>query len=289
MAEIKTILVTGATGTQGGAVCASLLASGQRVRGLTRDPGKARIILGPRVELVQGDFRNPQSLREALSGVDGAFVMGTPYEEGPEAEVAQGKAMIDACAERGIGHVVYSSVCGANKNTGIPHFDSKNLIERHLAKTGLSGTILRPVWFMENFASSWYLPSIEKGFLASPLRPGRPLQMVSVSDIGKFAAMAFLKPSRFIGREIDIAGDELTMVQIAREISRALSRIVRYEHVPEEKAEQALGRDWALMFAWFNEHGYDVDIGALKERYEIPLRSFRRYLEETRLSGRRAA
>ena len=289
MAEIRTILVTGATGNQGKAVCESLLASGQRVRGMTRDPGKARIILGSGIELVQGDFRNPGSLRHALEGTDAAFMMGTPYEDGPQAEVEQGKAMLDACAERGIGHVVYSSVCGANKNTGIPHFDSKNLIEQHLKKTGLPSTILRPVWFMENFASSWYLPSIEKGVLSSPLRPDRPLQMISVSDVGKFAAMVFLNPTRFVGREIDIAGDELTMEQIAREISRAISRIVRYEPIPEADAEQAVGRDWALMFQWFNEDGYDVDIGKLRVRFDVPLKSFRRFLEETRLAGRKAA
>lgn len=289
MAGARTILVTGATGNQGRAVCSSLLASGQRVRAMARDPGKARGILGFGVDLVQGDFRNPQNLRKALSGVDGVFVMGTPYEEGPEAEVNQGKAMLDACAEAGIEHVVYSSVCCANKGTGIPHFDSKHRIEQHLKKTGLRSTILRPVWFMENFASPWYLPSIEKGVLSSPLRPDRPLQMVSVSDIGKFAAAAFTQPSKYIGQEIDIAGDELTMEEIAKEISRVLPGPVRYEPIPEEKAEKAVGHDWALMFTWFNEHGYDVDIETLRSRFDIPLTPFRRYLEETRLTGRRAA
>jgi uncharacterized protein YbjT (DUF2867 family) len=289
MAENQTILVTGATGNQGRAVCFNLLASGKSVRGMTRDPGKARIILGSGIELLQGDFRNPLSLRKALSGVDGAFVMGTPHEEGSEAEIEQGKAMIDACADQGVGHVVYSSACGANRSTGVPHFDSKHHIERHLKKTGLPCTILRPVWFMENFASSWYLPSIEKEVLSTPLRSDRPLQMVSVSDVGRFAAAAFLQPSAFIGQEIDIAGDELTMEQIVREISRALSRLVRYEQIPEEKADQALGRSWALMFKWFNKHGYDIDIGALRERFDIPLTPFRRFLEGTRLARRNAA
>lgn len=289
MAAARQILVTGATGTQGGAVCSSLLAAGQRVRVLTRDPEKARGILGTGVEAVRGDFRDPKSLRKALAGFDSAFVMGTPYEEGAEAEVSQGKAMIDACADVGIGHVVYSSVCGANKGTGIPHFDSKQRIEQHLKKTGLPCTILRPVWFMENFASPWYLPSIEKGVLSSPLRPDRPLQMVSVADIGKFAAAAFTQPSKFVGEEIDIAGDELTMERIVKEISRVLSRPIRYEPIPEDRAEQALGRDWALMFKWFNEHGYDVDIETLRSRFDIPLTPFRRYLEQTRLAARKAA
>lgn len=289
MAGARTILVTGATGNQGRAVCSSLVASGQRVRAMTRDPGKARGILGAGVECVQGDLKDPQSLRNVLSGVDGVFLMGTPYEEGPEAEVDQGKAMLDACAEKGIGHVVYSSVCCANQGTGIPHFDSKHRVEQHLKKSGLPCTILRPVWFMENFASPWYLPSIEKGVISTPLRPDRPLQMVSVSDIGKFAAAAFTQPSKYIGQEIDIAGDELTMDGIVKEISRVLPGPVRYEPIPENKAEKAVGRDWALMFKWFNERGYDVDIETLRIRFDIPLTPFRRYLEETRLTGRRAA
>jgi uncharacterized protein YbjT (DUF2867 family) len=289
MASVRQILVTGATGTQGGAVCSSLLAAGQRIRVLARDPEKARGIAGSGVEAVQGDFRDPRSMRKALAGVDSAFVMGTPYEEGPDAEVNQGKAMIDACADTGIGHVVYSSVCCANKRTGIPHFESKFRIEQHLKQSGLPCTILRPVWFMENFASPWYLPSIEQGFLSSPLRPDRPLQMVSVADIGKFAAAAFTQPSRYVGQEIDLAGDELTMEKIAREISRVLSRPIRYEPIPEDRAEQAVGHDWALMFRWFNEHGYDVDIETLRSRFEIPLTPFRRYLEQTRLAARKAA
>jgi len=184
----KKILVTGGTGRQGGAAATNLASLGHNVRIMTRHPEKAKELQGPNVEVVQGDFRKAQSLLSALEGVDGVFLMGTPYEEGPEAETAQGKAMIDACVKKDIGHVMYSSVCCANKRTGVPHFDSKHEVEEHLRGAGLSYTILRPVWFMENFASEWYRPSIEKGVLSSPLRADRPLQMVSVVDIGRIVA-----------------------------------------------------------------------------------------------------
>jgi uncharacterized protein YbjT (DUF2867 family) len=151
---------------------------------MTRSPEKAKRIRSDNIGVIQGDFRDRESLKKALDGMYGAFVMGTPYEKGPKAEVTEGKAMIDACAEEGISHVVYSSVCCADKQTGIPHFDSRNTIEKHLKKSGLPYTILRPVWFMENFASPWYRPSIEKGIVSSPLHPKRPLQMVSVADTG---------------------------------------------------------------------------------------------------------
>jgi len=294
MAEVKNkkILVTGATGQQGGASVPGLLANGHRLRLMTRSPEKAKSIRSGNVEIVQGDFRKPESLKKAFDGMYGVFVMGTPYENGPEAEVTEGKAVIDACAENGISHVVYSSVACANKQTGIPHFDSKHVVEKHLKNTGLPYTIVRPVWFMENFASPWYRPSIEKGIVSAPLAPKRLLQMVSVADIGKIVADAFTNPSRYLGREIDVAGDEMDMERIVKEISGVLARAIRYDHIPESRAEEAVGRDWAIMFKWFNEHGYDVDVEGTRRRFEyygIPLTSFRQYLGRTRLGIEQAA
>jgi uncharacterized protein YbjT (DUF2867 family) len=293
MAEIKNkILVTGATGQQGGASIPALLANGHRVRIMTRSPEKAKNNRNPGVEVVPGDFRDRGSLKKALDGMYGAFVMGTPYEKGPEAEVTEGKAMIDACEEMGISHVVYSSVGSADKHTGVPHFESKYKVEEHLKKSGLPHTILRPVWFMENFASPWYRPSIEKGILSTPLHPKRMLQMISVADIGKIVADAFTHPSNYLGRAFDIAGDEMDMERIVKEISRVLFRTIRYDHIPESRAEEAVGRDWALMFRWFNEYGYDVDVEGTRRRFEyygIPLTSFRQYLGTTRLGIEQAA
>ncbi len=277
----KKILVTGATGQQGGAVMTSLLDQGDRVRIMTRNPDKAKSMQGPGVEVVKGDFRDPGSLTTAVTGVDGAFVMGTPYEEGPGAETAQGKAMVDACAAKKIGHVVYSSVCCAGSSTGIPHFDSKYEVEKHLKRSGLAYTIVRPVWFMENFASPRYRPSIEKGVLSTPLHPRRILRMVSVGDIGRIVAHAFTNPSRTMGREFDVAGDEMDMERIVRELSLIRYRRIRYDHIPEAYAEEAVGHEEALMFQWFNEHGWDVDAiytRNLFEYYGIPLTSFRQYL-----------
>jgi uncharacterized protein YbjT (DUF2867 family) len=288
----KKVLITGGTGRQGGAAVPHLASLGHQVCVMTRHPEDAKGLKGPNVEVVKGDFRKPETLRSALKGIDGVFLMGTPYEEGPEAESAQGKAMIDACAEKEVGHVVYSSVCCANKRTGVPHFDSKYAVEEHLKNAGLSYTILRPVWFMENFASEWYRPSIEKGVLSTPLAADRLLQMVSVADIGRIVAEVFTKPMKFVGREIDLAGDQLTMGQVVGEMSRVLGRTVRYEQIPEPDAEKAVGGDLAMMFKWLNEHGYDVDLWLCQERFrrfQIPLASFRTYLESTRLGIGHAA
>jgi uncharacterized protein YbjT (DUF2867 family) len=285
------ILITGAPGLQGGAAVPYLSGYGHRVRVLTRNPEKAKGLTDSNVEVIQGDSRKRETLKKALDGVDGVFLI-TPSEEGPEAEATAGKAMVDACTEKEIGHVVYSSVCCANKKTRVPYFESKGGIEDHLKESGLSYTILRPVWFMEHFASPWYRPSIEKGVLSTPLHPDRPLQMISAGDIGRIVAEAFTKPMKFVGREIDIAGDQLTMKEIAEGISHVLSHPVRYEHIPGSRAEKAVGKDWVPVFRWLDEHGYDADIWlaqSLFNRYEITLTPFREYLEKSRLGLGKAA
>lgn len=288
MASKKLVLVCGATGQQGGSVARSLLAKGQRVRCLTRTPEKARGLLDLGAEVVRGEFDDAGSLHDALRGVDGVFLVGTPFEKGVDAETEQGKAVINACWKQSRPYVVYSSVCSANKHTGIPHFESKYAVEEHLKGSGLQYTIFRPVFFMENFESPWLLPSILDGVLRSPLRPDRPLQMVCLHDIGEFCAAAFLHTDEFLEKEIDIAADKLTLTNAAARIARALGRPVRYEHIPEEKAEETVGHDFSLMYKWFNEKGYNVDIGELRH-YGIALTNFQEYLDYSKKFGKKAA
>lgn len=283
MAGRKTVLVTGGTGRQGGAVARSLLARGQKVRVLTRFPDRerARDLRNLGAEVVEGDFDDPDSLKPAVRGTDGVFLMGTPLEKGVRAEVAHGKAMVMACWKFGGPHIVYSSIAGANRETGIPHFESKRRVEDDIRRTDLPRTILRPAWFMENFESPMLLPAVQRGVLAMPLAPGTRLQMVSLADLAAFAAEAFLKPRPFLGEEIDLAGDELTMEEIADAVSVAQGRPVRYRSVPGGRARSTVGRDFALMYRWIEEQGFGVDIEALRERWEIPLTPFRDYLRRS--------
>jgi uncharacterized protein YbjT (DUF2867 family) len=283
MTARKTILVTGATGQQGGAVARRLLSNGQNVRVLTRSPAKAKELAQRGAEIVRGDFEDRESLRDALRDADGVFLMGTPYEKGPEAELHHGKEMVMACWKFGAPHIVYSSVCAANRNTGIPHFESKATVESHIKETGQPCTILRPVWFMENFSSAFLYPSIEKGVLSTPLKRGRKLQMVAVSDIAEFVAEAFAKPDEFLNKEIDLAGDALAFDEVAAQISAAMNREIRYEEIPEEKAESAVGNDLALMYKWFNREGYKVDIPELEKRWGIRMTTFARWLGKSEL------
>ncbi len=275
--QTKPILVTGATGQQGGAVARVLLAKGQKVRVMTRHPEKAASLAQAGAEIVQGDLTNQANLQMALRGVHGVFAMSTPFEAGMEAEVRQGIMLADAAKQAGIAHYVYTSVGSAHRNTGIPHFDSKWKVEQHIRQIGLPATILRPVWFMENF-TTFAKPSAE-GVLMLPMKPARKLAMVALKDIGEFGASAFLRPKDFIGQAIDLAGDDLTMPETAALLTKAMGRPIRFQEFPMDQAEAAMGHDLARMFRWFNEVGYAIDIPGLKQQFGIPLTTFAEWVK----------
>ncbi len=260
----NTNLVAGATGQQGGAVARRLLTDGWPVRALTRDLNKpaARALAEAGMELVAGNLDDAPSLARALQGVYGVFSVQTFREEGPVGEERQGKQLADAASAARVQHFVYSSVGGAERQTGIPHFESKWRIEEHVRRLGLPVTILRPVLFMENF--QWSRPSILAGRLEQAMRPDKPLQMVAVADIGAFAAMAFRQPERFLGHALELAGDELTMPRAAEVFSRVIGRRVEFVEQPLEDVERRMGADGAAMQRWFNERGYRADIPALR-------------------------
>ena len=277
MAASKPILITGATGQQGGAVAKALLAKGQTIRVMTRNPEKAASLAKAGAEVVKGDLTNGAILQMALRGVYGVFAMSTPFEAGMEAEVRQGIMMADAAKQAGIGHYVYTSVGSAHRHTGIPHFDSKWKVEQHIRQIGLPATILRPVWFMENF-TTFAKPSAD-GVLSLPMKPGRKLAMVALKDIGEFGAAAFMRPKEFLGEAIDLAGDELTIPETAALLTKAIGRPIRFQEFPIDQAEAAMGHDLATMFRWFNEVGYAIDVPALKQKFQIPLTTFAEWMK----------
>ena len=237
----KVILVTGATGHQGGASLRHLSEKGFPCRALTRDPAKpeARAALGRGGEVVKGDLEDPASLVRAIDGVHGVYGVQTPDEAGVEAEIRQGINLIDAAKRSRVSHFVNSSVASADQQTGIPQFDSKFQIEERLRGTGMHFTIVRPVFFMEN----WFRmrPQIANGELALPLSPTTRLQMIAVDDIGGLVATAFEHPGKWQGRVFEAAGDELSIAEISQALGRASGREVRYQQVPWERIRSASG------------------------------------------------
>jgi uncharacterized protein YbjT (DUF2867 family) len=273
----KVILVTGATGHQGGAALRHLSEGGFSCRALTRDPEspKARSLVGRGIELARGDMEDTASLSRAMDGVDGVYGVQNAHESGVEAEIRQGTNLIDAAKRSRIELFVYSSVGAAERRTGIPHFDSKFRIEEHLRGTGMRYTILRPVFFMENWLGM--RAGIEGGALSLPLDPATRLQMIAVDDIGGMVAAAFAHPGKWQGRAVEIAGDELSMTELAEVLGRAAGREVEYRQMPWDKFEAQAGREMTTMWRWFQDVGYSADIGAVRQEYPR-LTSFDRWL-----------
>jgi len=275
----KMILVTGATGHQGGSVARALLSDGWKVRALTRHPNSAAAneLKSLGAEIVCGDMTDPQSLDEPLKGCYGVFGVQQPMEYGVEGEINQGIALIDAAKRAGVKRFVYNSVASADMNTGVPFFDSKVKIEEYLTKSGLDYTILRPVFFMENLLAM--KDSIYDGKLRLGLKADVELEVISLEDIGRFVALAFCEPQNWTNRTLEIAGDELTGTQMAELLSQAIGRKVVYEEQSYDEIE-AMSADMAMMYEWFNVRGYTVDIKSLKEI--IPdLESFMEWTERS--------
>lgn len=275
MADQKSVLVTGATGQQGGTVARKLLADGYRVRAMTRKPDseRAKELVKLGAEAIQGDLDDAASLERAVQGVWGVFAVQNTWEAGVEKEEVQGKRLAEIAKAAGVQHFVYSSVGSAHRHTGIPHFDNKSRVEATVRGLGFpSYTIIRPVFFMENLLSPWFKPGIDQGKLMIGIAPTTVLQMIAVDDIGKYGLLAFEKHAELNGREIDIAGDEKTMPETARIFSTAARKKITFERVPIEETRK-FSEDFAMMLEWFDRVGYNADIQANAKEFGIrPIR-----------------
>ncbi len=270
------ILVTGATGSQGGATTRELLGRGHKVRVMTRNPdGPAAKTLASRgAEVVPGDLDDPASLERALEGAWGAYAIQNTWEAGVEGEEEQGKRFARLAAQAGVKHFVYASVASADQQTGIPHFDNKGRIEETVRSLDFpSFTIVRPVFFMENLVSPWFKPGIDDGQIQMGVTPETVVQMIAVADIGKYGRLAFEEHEKLNGRSIDIAGDELTIPQAASLISAASGRTITHFQVPIEEVRK-VSEDFAIMLEWFDRVGYSANIAMTAKEFGIPPTTF---------------
>jgi uncharacterized protein YbjT (DUF2867 family) len=266
MATERTILITGVTGKQGGAVARALKGAGFKLRGMTRKPDsdRATALMRDDVEIVAGDLDDESSLRKAMAGAWGVFAVQNTWEAGVEREEEQGKRQAGLAREAGVEHYVYSSVGSAHKKTGIPHFDNKWRVEETVRGLQFpSHVVLRPVFFMENLVAPGTLTG---DTLALAVKPDTRLQMIAVDDIGRYGARAFTDAAALNGRAIDLAGDELTLPAAAATLSKALGRQITFTSVPNAQVRQA-SEDAAIMFDWFDRIGYSADIAALEREF----------------------
>lgn len=276
--EDRIILVSGATGTQGGAVARQLLKRGYVVRGLTRntesDRAKAMSELG--AEMVRGDFDDAKSLAAAMDGVYGVFAVTNYWEHGYDKEIQHGRQLIAAALAANVQHFVFTSVASADANTGIPHFESKGEVEGYLRSSGINFSIVRPVEFMDNVL--YDRENILSGVYFDPRDPGRSHQWIAASDIGFFVGEAFDNPDEWVGRTLEIAGDQLTIAEFVDVLSRSVGVEVVHQQLAWTTYQEQNGEEMTEMLRWFDESGYNVDIAALRSQYPSLL-TYQEYLQ----------
>ncbi|MFC6764522.1 NmrA/HSCARG family protein [Natrinema soli] len=277
------VLVVGATGHQGGAVADHLLFSEYcdfDVHALTRSPesDRAQALADQGATVVKGNLIDKDDLNRAIKAVDAVYCVTTGGNGGADAEVEQGTNIAEVAADAGVTHIVFSSARGAERNTGIPHFEAKYAVEQRIRDLELPATIIRPVAFMQNY--EYQREAILNGTLASPLDEGVSLQLVDTEDIGTLAAAAFAKPEEYIGETIELAGDEHTLEDAAEIFTTVTGTDVEAQHVPIEVAREEIGESLTMMFEWLNDHGFDNNTETLERDYDIDLTRLETYLHQ---------
>ncbi|WP_179954137.1 NmrA/HSCARG family protein [Denitrobaculum tricleocarpae] len=254
----RPIAVAGATGKQGGAVANRLLERGHRVRALTRSPGKAtaRALAKKGAEVVQADLEDPISLNAALSGAAALFSVQDFLEAGVEAELRQGINLTEAAASSDIGHIVYTGASTVDRNTGVPHLESKWRVETQVRALDKPWTVFRPAAFMDNW--EWDREAIlETGVVRYPVRPDTHYRQIAVADIAAMVVNAFEHPGIWSGRIMPLAGDVSTMHDITATLSRVTGHPLRFEQVSWDQCIAEQGEELMLMYRYFDSFGMD--------------------------------
>ncbi|MFC5747369.1 NmrA/HSCARG family protein [Actinomadura rugatobispora] len=293
------VLVTGATGKQGGATARALLAAGVPVRALVRDPStdRAKAVEALGAELVTGDLHDRASVTRAAEGARAVFsVQIAPFTGDAfdfDGEIAQAVNLIEGAKAAGVPQFVHTSTSGAGQHAEapgwddhwsaiVPSLDTKSTIQDRVREAGFPHwTILKPGFFMDNFRPSmaFLFPRGIEGGLVSVLNPGTRLSLAAVDDIGRAAAAALTEPGLFDRVELELASDYLSMTEIAEVLSRVLGTPLSAPDMTEEEAVAAGMPGMGASHEWMNVHGqparpqYARDLG-------IPLTSFEEWARE---------
>ena len=275
----RPIAVAGATGKQGGAVAHRLLARGHKVRALTRNPDKpaAQALAAQGAAIVRADLEDRTSLDRALAGAGALFSVQDFLEAGVEAELRQGLNLVEAAAASGIGHIVYSGASTMDRNTGVPHLESKWQVETRVRALDKPWTVFRPAAFMDNW--EWDRQTIlETGIVRYPIRPDTLYRQVAVADIAAMVVTAFEHPDVWTGQIMPLAGDVSSMEEITATLSRITGQTLRYEQMSWEQCVAEQGEELMLMYRYFDRFGMD-GAPAYMRRFNPDAMAFETYLQ----------
>ena len=271
MPNNKVILVTGGTGKQGGAVARNLIQHGYTVKALTRNPDSPNAIAlkNQNVIVVKGDLNKPNTYREHLTGLHGIFSVQT-FENGISKEIQQGTGLATLAMESGVKHFVYSSAIGAHLNTGVPHLDSKFVIENHIRKLTMPFTIIRPASFYENFLIPQVKKGILKGKLTQTINSDTIMPYIATDDIGKAAIKIFANFQDYSGKTVTLGNEQLDSLELAEKFSSALNKKVEYKRLRGIVVRLFLGKSLYKMFRWMDEHSTLLTEDVRSHQAEFP-------------------
>ncbi|KAI4736125.1 NAD(P)-binding protein [Aureobasidium sp. EXF-12298] len=259
----KLITVFGATGNQGGSVIKHILADSQlsskfKIRGITRDVSKpaAKALADQGVELATADMNDKASIAKAIKGSHTVFLVTNYWESAnPDVERSQGINVADTAKEEGVQHLIFSSLINVTEATGgklqhVPHFDSKNDIEKHIRNTGVPCTFMLPGYFMSNFSSQFNKGDDGIYNWALPISEDAQFPLFDVSeDTGKFVKSILKNADKLNGKQVLAATAYYTPKQIVEDFEEASGHKARYmqisgdqfkSYLPEFMAEEML-------------------------------------------------
>jgi len=266
----RTILVIGATGTQGRAVIRHLREAGFAVRGLSRKPdSEAARSLG--ITMLRGDLEDPASIEAALDGVDGVYLVTDFFKNGIEGEIRHGKRVADLCKKHGVRHLVHASVNTADRKTGVPHFESKGEIERYIRELGIPATFLRPAIFFEDLVEKKYFPPASWGMMPKIVGRDRPIKWVSVEDIGAAAAKVFANRDAYLGKGLALVGDEKSMAEARDIFTRVRGKKPFKLAMPTFLFRRLISSELTAMFEWLARDSMDGDVATTRSVVDRPL------------------
>ncbi len=285
------VLVTGATGAQGGAVVDALLAAGRPVRALVRNPGSAaaRRLAERGVQLRQGSFEDSEAVAAAVRGADGVFSMQPPPRpDAPDSEQRAAQILVDSAVAAGVRAFVHTSVARADEHEQFIgwregrwwplYWTSKAAANEAVRSSALtSWTILKPAFMMDNFvapkANSMF-PRLAFGEITTAMRPDTRLDLIAAADIGRVAAAALCDPEQFDHQEIDLAAESSTMSEVAAVIADVTNSPVSARHLdPDQAVAAGAHRGVVENQVWASVEGYKVDLDRAARR-GFDLRSF---------------
>ena len=287
--KVGKVLLIGVTGGTGANVVKGFLEQNvSNLRATTRQidlerPSLSRLTHAG-VELVEADLDDENSLKAAFAGIKAVYCHATSgdYASPEPREIERAKRVAQAAKQANISHFVYNSSGGVERNSGISHIEQKYKVEQILKQTGLPTTMLRASLFMEEFWKPYTRPSIIKGSFPFSVQPDKPLHLITTKDMGRVAAYVMQHPSKYISREIELAGDVLTPKQMAEEFSRVQGRPVVHKEIPPWIFLLLFRKQLFDLIQWYRHQGYQADVKHLREE-EFPrlLTTFREFLEET--------